>query len=192
LEGKKAALPEAVNVLVMNWLGEAEQTYRSGGRNQEQNMIDSDYYLYRFAQPTARAKTLAPDVILQRAPSSVLIRRLNQGLAQRVNLTTLKVTLLNPTEMTLDTLRGYLKEHPGQEKELCQDYLAAWVKKRMVQPEDPNIVRMRLLGYNIAKPPTQGIPLTRLRQNQNVVEFKNVLAALRELSPEPIEPATII
>lgn len=192
LEGKKAALPEAVNVLVMNWLGEAEQTYRSGGRNQEQNMMDSDYYLYRYSQPTVRPKTLAPDVVLARAPSATLTRRLNQGLAQRVNLTTLKVTLLNPTEMTLDTLKGYLKEHPGQEKELCQDYLAAWVKKRMVQPEDPNIVRMRLLGYNVAKPPAQGIPLTRLRQNQNVTEFKNVLAGLRSLTPEPIDPNTVI
>ncbi len=192
LEGKKSALPEAVNVLLMNWLGEAEQTYRSGGRNQEQSMMDSDYYLYRSANTAARPKTLAPDVILSNAPSGSLTRRLNQGLAQRVNLTRLKVTLLNPTEMTLETLKGYLKDHPGQEKELCQDYLAAWVKKRMVQPEDPNIVRMRLLGYNIAKPPTQGIPLTRLRQNQNVTEFRNVLASLRALSPEPIEPASII
>lgn len=193
LEGKKSALPEAVNVLVMNWLGEAEQTYRSGGRSQEQNMMDQDIYLYRVVQPTTRPKTLAPDVVLAQAPSATLTRRLNQGLAQRVNLTTLKVNLLNPREpMTLDTLRNYLKDHPGQEKELCQDYLAAWVKKRLVQPEDPNVVRMRLLGYNIAKPPAQGIPLTRLRQNQNVTEFKTVLASLRELSPEPIEPGTII
>jgi hypothetical protein len=192
LEGKRSALPEAVNVLVMNWLGEAEQTYRSGGRNQEQNIIEQDFYVYRNVNMQARPRTLAPEVILARAPSSSLIRRMNQGLAQRVNLTLLKVTLLNPTEMTLDTLKSYLKEHPGQEKELCQDYLAAWVKKRMVQQEDPNIVRMRLLGYNIAKPPTQGIPLTRLRQNQNVAEFKNVLTALRQLSPEPIEPGTII
>jgi hypothetical protein len=192
LEGKKSALPEAVNVLVMNWLSEAEQTYRSGGRTQEQNMMDSDIYLYRVVNTTARPKTLAPDVILDNAPSGSVTKRLNQGLAQRVNLTRLKVTLLNPTEMTLDTLKGYLKDHPGQEKELCQDYLAAWVKKRMVQPEDPNIVRMRLLGYNIAKPPTQGIPLTRLRQNQNVTEFRNVLASLRALSPEPIEASSVI
>jgi len=192
LEAKKSALPEAINVLIMNWLGEAEQTYRAGGRNQEQNIIEQDYYIYRNVNVQARPRTLSPEVILARAPSSSLIRRLNQGLAQRVNLTLLKVTLLNPTGMTLDTLKGYLKDHPGQEKELCQDYLAAWVKKRMVQQEDPNVVRMRLLGYSIAKPPTQGIPLTRLRQNQNVAEFKNVLTALRELSPEPIEPATII
>jgi hypothetical protein len=192
LEGKKSALPEAVNVLVMNWLSEAEQTYRSGGRTQEQNMMDSDIYLYRVVNTASRPKTLAPDVVLGNAPSGAVTRRLNQGLAQRVNLTRLKVTLLNPTEMTLETLKGYLKDHPGQEKELCQDYLAAWVKKRMVQPEDPNIVRMRLLGYNIAKPPTQGIPLTRLRQNQNVTEFRSVLASLRALSPEPIEASSVI
>jgi len=192
LEGRRSALPEAVNVLVMNWLNEAEQTVRAGAPSQEQNMMYQDIYLYRVVNTSSRPRALAPDVVLQHAPSATLTRRLNQGLAQRVNLSRLKVTLLNPTEMTLDTLKNYLKEHPGQEKELCQDYLNSWVKKRMVQPEDPNIVRMRLLGYNVAKPPTQGIPLTRLRQNQNVSEFKNVLAALRELSPEPIEPSVII
>lgn len=193
LESRKAALPEAVNVLVINWLAEAEQAYRSGGRTQEQNMMDSDYYLYRVVQPTNRPKTLAPDVVLAQAPSATLTRRLNQGLAQRVNLTRLKVNLLHPKEPeTLETLRDYLKQHPGQEKELCQDYLAAWVKKRLVQPEDPNVIRMRLLGYNIAKPPAQGIPLTRLRQNQNVTEFKSILASLRELSPEPIDPGSVI
>lgn len=192
LQAKKSALPEAVNVLVVNWLHEAEQTARAGGRTQEQSMMDSDFFLYRAVNTTSRPKTLSPEVILAHAPSPGLTRRLNQGLAQRVNLTRLKVTLLNPSEVTLDTLKTYLKEHPGQERELCQDYLSAWVKKRMVQQEDPNIVRMRLLGYSIAKPPTQGIPLTRLRQNQNVNEFKTVLAALRGLSPEPLEPASII
>ena len=192
LQGKKSPLPEAVNVLVMNWLNEAEQTARAGGRSQEQSMMDSDYFLYRVVNTTARPKTLAPDVILENAPSAALTRRFNQGLAQRVNLTRLKVTLLNPNEMTLETLKIYLKEHPGQERELCQDYLSAWVKKRLVQQEDPNVVRMRLLGYSIAKPPAQGIPLTRLRQNQNVSEFRGVLAALRELSPDPLDPAAII
>lgn len=192
LDAKKSALPEAVNVLVMNWLGEAEQTYRAGGRNQEQNIIAADYYIYRNVNVNTRPRTLSPEVVLEHAPSKSLIRRMNQGLAQRVNLTLLKVTLLEPTEMTLETLRNYLKDHPGQEKELCEDYLAAWVKKRTVQQEDPNIVRMRLLGYSVARPPAQGIPLTRLRQNQNVAEFKQVLAALRELSPEPIEAQSII
>lgn len=193
LESRKSALPEAVNVLVMNWLNEAEQTYRTGGRTQEQRMMDSNYYLYRVVQPNTRPRTLAPEAILEQAPSATLTRRLNQGLAQRVNLTRLKVNLLDPKEPeTLETLRSYLKQHPGQEKELCEDYLAAWVKKRLVQPEDPNVVRMRLLGYNIAKPPAQGIPLTRLRQNQNVTEFKSILASLRELSPEPIDPGSVI
>src|SRR6185503_16323046 len=149
LEGKKSALPEAVNVLVMNWLSEAEQTYRAGGAVNQTVMDYDNMYLYRSGVPSApRPRTLSSEVILAKAPSGPIIRRLNQGLAQRVNLTLLKVHLLNPKEvMTLDTLKSYLKEHPGQEKELCQDYLAAWTKKRMVQPEDPNIVRMRLLGY---------------------------------------------
>ncbi len=195
LEGKKSALPEAVNVLVMNWLNEAEQAYRNAGAIGPQNVYDSDGMLiYRTSSSvSSRPKTLSAEQVLTNAPSPALVRRLNRGLAQRVNLTLLKVHLMNPKEpMTLDTLKNYLMEHPGQEKELCQDYLAAWVKKRTVQGEDPNIVRMRMLGYSIPKQQFSGIPLTRLRQNQNVGEFKTVLASLRELSPEPIDPTAVV
>jgi hypothetical protein len=195
LEGKKSALPEAVNVLVMNWLNEAEQAYRNAGAVGPQNIYDSDgMLLYRISSSSSsRPKTLTAEQVLTNAPSAVLVKRLNRGLAQRVNLTLLKVNLINPKEpMTLETLKGYLKEHPGQERELCQDYLTAWTKKRTVQAEDPNIVRMRLLGYSVPKQQFSGIPLTRLRQNQNVGEFKTLLASLRELSPEPIDPTTVV
>ena len=195
LEGKKSALPEAVNVLVMNWLNEAEQAYRNAGFSGPQNVYDSDGMLiYRTSSSSAsRPRTLSAEQVLTNAPSAALVRRLNRGLAQRVSLTLLKVNLIDPKEpMMLDTLKNYFKEHPGQEKELCQDYLAAWVKKRTVQGEDPNIVRMRMLGYSIPKQQFSGIPLTRLRQNQNVGEFKTVLASLRELSPEPIDPTAVV
>lgn len=195
LEGKKSAIPEAVNIMVMNWLNEAEQAYRNAGNVGPQNIYDSDgMLLYRTSgSSSGRPKTLTADQVLTNAPSPALVRRLNRGLAQRVNLTLLKVNLINPKEpMTLETLKGYLKDHPGQEKELCQDYLTAWVKKRTVQAEDPNIVRMRMLGYSIPKQQFSGIPLTRLRQNQNVGEFKTLLASLRELSPEPIDPTTVV
>lgn len=198
LAARKSPLPEAVNVLVMNWLQEAETTYRSG----VQTTINPDMYdnpfVYRppsYYTQRRGPKTLTSEVVLTNAPSATLIRRLNQGLAQRVKLTLLKVNLMNPKEpMTLETLAGYLKEHPGQEKELCQDYLAAWVRKRSVPPEDPNIIRMRAMGYTISRGQQSpgGIPLTRLRQNQNVTEFKNLLASLRGLSPEPIEATAIV
>jgi hypothetical protein len=53
---------------------------------------------------------------------------------------------------------------------------------------------MRNLGYVISRQQvmTDGIPLTRLRQNQNVASFRDLLAALRKLSPEPINPKLVI
>ena len=60
LEGKKSALPEAVNVLVMNWLGEAEQTYRAGGAVNQTVMDYDNMYLYRSGVPSAaRPRTSA-------------------------------------------------------------------------------------------------------------------------------------
>jgi thiol-disulfide isomerase/thioredoxin len=198
LAGRKSALPEAVNVLVMNWLGEAESTYRSGLQLTPNSDEYDSPFIYRPPSYYSRrrdARVLGPDLILSRAPSPTLIRRLNQGLAQRVKLTLLKVNFINPKDpVTVETLAGYVKEYPGQEKELCQDYLAAWVRKHSVPAEDPNIVRMRAMGYIISRPQqaTGGIPLTRLRQNLNVTEFKNLLASLRPLSPDPIEPSAIV
>ena len=37
-----------------------------------------------------------------------------------------------------------------------------------------------------------GIPLTRLRQNQNIQHFKNLLTELRGISPEPLDPTLIV
>lgn len=196
LQGKKSALPEAVNVLIMNWLVEAEQTYRHGGAQSPDNGYDSDgYVIYRSFSSTARtvSKNLEAEVILEQAPSQAIIRRLNSGLAQRVKLTLLKVNLLNPKEpMTLETLRTYVQEHPGQEKDLCEDYLNAWVRKRTVVAEDPNITRLRLMGYSVPKPQATGIPLTRLRQNQNVQDLKALLAEIRKLSPQPIDAKVVV
>jgi hypothetical protein len=196
LEARRSALPEAVNLLVLNWLTEAEQTYKFAGIGGMQVDPDNPFMLFRTIQSASAqrgVRTLPPEIVLAQAPSAALIKRLNPGLAQRVNLTLLKVNLINPKEpMTLETLKGYLKEHPGQEKELCQDYLSAWVKKRSVPAEDPNVIRMRNLGYNIQRQQTGGIPLTRLRQNQHVAEYRNLLTALRELSPEPLEATPVI
>ncbi|MBN2507742.1 MAG: hypothetical protein JXQ71_13720 [Verrucomicrobia bacterium] len=197
LERKKSALPPAVNMLVMNWLGEAEQTCRYGVTAATGAVADpsNPFIIYRPPSTTARStvKTLSPAILLTQAPSATIIRRLNRGLAQRVNLTLLKVNLIDPKEsITLETLQNYLREHPGQEKELCQDYLAAWVRQRTVAAEDPNIIRMRSLGYTISRQKADGIPLTRLRQNRNVRELKSLLASLRKLSPEPLDATAVI
>jgi hypothetical protein len=199
LAGSKVALPESVNLLVMNWLAEAEMTYRSGLPRPVEEDPEMNPFVYRSSHYYARrnaAKVVTADIILANTPTPELVTRLNQGLAQRVNLTLLKVNLLDPQgNVTLESLKAYLKDHPGQEKELCQDYLNAWVKTRSVPPEDPNITRMRNLGYSISRQQQQsagGIPLTRLRQNRNIAEFRDLLASLRALSPEPISPNLVV
>jgi len=199
LASRRSGLPEAANLLVMNWLAEAENTYRVGGFEMPEVDDVNNPFIYRppsyYERRRNLPKVLESSVILSNAPSPALVQRLNEALAQRVNLTLLKVNLLDPKEPeTLETLGAYLKEHPGKEKELCEDYLNAWVKKRSVPPEDPNIIRMRSLGYVISRQQTApgGIPLTRLRQNENVREFRDLLSGLRALSPEPINPGTVV
>ncbi|MCU0779633.1 MAG: hypothetical protein MUF04_00870 [Akkermansiaceae bacterium] len=189
-------LPPNVPLLVMNWLFEAEGCYRAGGvvateMTQTERMMAMRYGLNRQQQVT----TLATDQILATAPPPEVTARLNAGLAQRVELTLLKVNVLKPDEADLDLLRSYIKKHPGLEREVCQDVLSGWVSKRTKPAESEQVKRLRAYGMYVPPQMLQqgsGIPLTRLRQNQNIQHFKKLLGELRAISPEPLDPGLIV
>ncbi len=196
LEAMEDPLPANVPVLVMNWLAEAEGCYRSGGvvateMTQAERMMMRRYGMDRGL----KVDTLSTEQILTTAPPPAMIRRLNPGLAQRVKLTMLKVGVLQPKEADLTMLREYVKAHPGLEREVCQDVLAGWVSKRTKPAESEQVKQMRAYGMYIPPQMLQagsGIPLTRLRQNQNIEHFKGLLEQLRTISPEPLDPALIV
>jgi hypothetical protein len=196
LVAKEDQLPANTAVLVMNWLTEAEGCYRAGGvvateMTQAERLMMRRYGMGRQAEVT----TLSTDQILSTAPPKELIPRLNPGLAQRVQLTLLKVHILQPDEANLELLREYVKTHPGLEREICQDVLAGWVSKRTKPAESEQVKQMRAYGMYIPPQMLQsgaGIPLTRLRQNQNIQHFKNLLTQLRGISPEPLDPTLIV
>ena len=196
LVSKEDQLPANIAVLVMNWLAEAEGCYRAGGvvatdMSQAERMMMRRYGMSRQAEIT----TLSTEQILSTAPPLELVPRLNPGLAQRVQLTLLKVNILRPDQADLKLLRDYVKNHPGLEREVCQDVLAGWVSKRTKPAESSQVKQMRAYGMYIPPQMLQsgaGIPLTRLRQNQNIQHFKNLLTELRGISPEPLDPTLIV
>ena len=196
LVSKQDELPPNVAVLVMNWLSEAEASYRAGGvvaneMSQAERMMMRRYGMNRQAE----ISSLSTEQILETAPPLELLPRLNPGLAQRVQLTLLKVGILRPEEADLNLLRDYVKNHPGLEREVCQDVLAGWVSKRTKPAESQQVKQMRAYGMYVPPQMLQaggGIPLTRLRQNQNIQHFKNLLSELRGISPEPLDPKLIV
>lgn len=197
LVAKEGNLPPNVAVLVMNWLNEAEGCYRAGGvvpmdMTQAERMMARRYGMDRQNQVT----TLSTAQILSTAPPAALIPRLNPGLAQRVQLTLLKVNILEPKPANIDLLREYVKAHPGLEREACQDVLTGWVANRTKPAESEQVKQMRAYGMYVPPQMQQqagsGIPLTRLRQNQNIQQFKELLVQLRAISPEPLDPALIV
>ena len=193
LEG---TLPANIVVPVMNWLVEAEGCYRAGGAvatdmTQAERMMMRRYGMNRQNEVT----TLSTEQILATAPPAGIIQRLNPGLAQRVRLTLLKVNILKPEEVDLSMLRDYLKAHPGLEREICQDVLSGWVSKRTKPAESEQVKQMRAYGMYVPPQMLQagsGIPLTRLRQNQNIAQFRKLLEELRTISPEPLDPSLIV
>ncbi|MEI6604292.1 MAG: hypothetical protein WCP35_03205 [Verrucomicrobiota bacterium] len=188
--------PEIAAVLVMNWLTEAEACYRAGGAVAVEMTQAEQMMMNRYGNQGKNAvKSLPTDTILTNAPPPAILRRLNPGLAQRVELTLLKVNILQPKEANIALLREYVKAHPGLERDVCQDVLSAWVAKRTTPAESPQVKQMRAYGMYVPPQMLQagaGIPLTRLRQNQNIQQFKSLLAQLRMISPEPIDPALVV
>lgn len=197
---KPDQMPPNTPVLIMNWLSEAEACYRAGGAVANEMSQEDRMMLMRYGYGSSRMKkatTLSTEQILSTAPPDAIVKRLNPGLAQRIELTMLKVNALRPQELDIEGLRAYLKKHPGLEREVCQDILSAWVSRRTKPAEDPRLKQMRAYGMYI--PPQlanqlgqTGIPLTRLRQNQNIQHFKKFLADIRSLTPEPIDPGLVV
>ena len=194
---KTDQLPANVAVMVMNWLTEAEGCYRAGGvvtteMSQADRMM---MWRYGMGRDQKKEPNLSIEQISATSPPMELVSRLNPGLAQRVQLTLLKVNILRPDQADLTLLREYVKAHPGLEREVCQDVLAGWVSKRTKPSESPQVKQMRAYGMYIPPQMLQmgaGIPLTRLRQNQNIQHFKNLLSELREISPEPLDSKLIV
>lgn len=198
LTAKQDELPANVAVLVMNWLTEAEACYRAGGamsmeKTQAEKLALRRYGMYNPAGE--EAPNLSAAQILESAPPRELVTRLNPGLVQRVALTLVKVGILRPEQPDLSMLRDYAKQYPGLEREVCQDVLAGWVSARTKPAENDAVKQMRLFGMYIPPQLQQqgaGIPLTRARQKQNIEQFRDLLARLREISPEPLDPALIV
>lgn len=195
---KEGPLPASTAVLVMNWLTEAESCYRAGGvvateSSQAERMMMRRYGYWNNQEQ--KTPSLGTDQILDTAPPTELLARINPGLAQRVRLTLVKVSILRPDEADLKLLRDYVKQYPGLEREVCQDVLSGWVSKRTKPAESEQVKQMRAYGMYIPPQMQQqgsGIPLTRLRQNQNIGYFKKLLGELRSISPEPLDSALVV
>lgn len=192
----KEDLPSNTAVLVMNWLNEAEACYRAGGAVTTEMSQADRMMMQRYGMGNqAKSPTLSTEQILATAPPPELVARLNAGLAQRVQLTLVKVNILRPDLIDLQQLRDYVKKYPGLEREVCQDVLSGWVSKRTKPSESERVKQMRAYGMYVPPQMLQqgsGIPLTRLRQNQNIQTFKSLLAELREISPKPLDATLIV
>lgn len=192
----KEDLPANVAVLVLNWLAEAEGCYRAGGVVATEMSQTERMMMRRYGMGSdLDVKTLGTDQILATSPPEAIVSRLNPGLEQRVKLTLLKLKVLSVDALDLEQVKQYAEQHPGLERQICQDVLAAWISKQRKPSESARVKQLRAYGMYVPPQMTQAgqsIPLTRLRQNRNIEELKTLLGELREISPEPLDPALIV
>lgn len=186
--------PEFFSGLVWNWLNAAEQARAAAEAEMSQRAREAMYgqrTVYRNPR-----NSFTPEEALAAAPGENVIASLGAGLARQVRLMKFALQLLAfDDRRAFDYLKVCSRAYPDESRELCGNYLAAWVDRRSsaLAKEDPEVARMRAQNPYYAQQQLQrpaGIPLTRARQNRNIGDLKALLAELRRLSPQ-LDPARV-
>lgn len=185
---------DVITGLTWNWLKAAEESRLQAEQDIQRRAREAMYNQRGVSSRSQQRTILAPEEALRTAPDEVVVDILQPGLARQVRLQKFALMLLGgDIDASLAYLRLCCKAYPEESRDLCSHYIAAWVDRRsnaLVQ-EDPDMVRMRQMGYQIPdnrKP--GGIALTRALQTRNVREFKDLLGELRKLTPA-LDPARI-
>ena len=189
--------PELMSGLVWNWLTAAEHTRTTTEGEISQRAREAMYgqrSVYRN-----RNGSLSAQEALDAAPGEGLIDALGSGLGRQVRLMKFALQLLCFKDApALEYLKICCAKYPQDGRELCGNYLAAWVDKRCsaLAKEDPEYARLRAQGYMAQqvqmaqRSMSGGIPLTRARQNKNVADLKSLLIELRKVTPQ-LDPARV-
>lgn len=191
--GAKDSGADVITGLTWNWIGAAEQA-RVQAEQDLQRRAREAMYNQRSSVSRSQRTVLSPGEALETAPDEVVVDVLPPGLARQVRLQKFALMLLEgDVDQSLGYLRLCCKAYPEEARDLCSHYVAAWVDRRSsaLMREDPDMVRMRQMGYQIPdNRKAGGIALTRALQNKNVREFKDLLGELRKLAPS-LDPARI-
>lgn len=178
-----------LTLLARNWLREAEVTYQLAQdasakmrRDRYGNMyywFDEDYGPGRFnrgqqAQPIETAETLLA------RPSQLWLAQINEELRPKLAMILCQLHLKqNEEREAFPHIEDLAKTHPRQARELTSEFLRVWTKNN-----DPNANRnftnryMWMYGFERR---ADGIPLTRSKQERNLVDLAEWVARMKKL-----------
>ncbi len=191
LRGKEWA--SSLTLLAECWLKEAEFSHKFdfstslGPRMQYDSFGNIYYSSYDMMSPEMMMQRqgnmpralLTGDVVKSR-PSDAWLALLDEGIRPRFATVFAQLFLkVNEEEEAFPFIEQLSKTHPRQAKELAEEFLRTWTKNH--DPNSQQLRRSRFFYVYGFESRAEGIPLTRSKQERNLVELSDWIKRLRRL-----------
>ncbi len=184
-----------LHMLAMNWLREAEFSYRYDQRNNYGFEMQRDRYgnIYYMDQGESnsgytpnRVQAIASDEIIDFKPSEDWLKYVEVSAQPSFDIVYARLYLkIGKEDKAFPYIEAMAKEFPDEATSLANEYLRVWTTNH-----DPNANRNRtnyymyMYGYERK---AESIPLTRSKQERNLKELAEVIRRLQTLDLEELD-----
>ena len=181
---------ESLNLMALNWLKEAEFSYTDAQSSSSGPMMRRDPYgnvfyfneedYYQRQNMGRRSSPIAIAKILETKPSEEWQKHLDGAYGPRFDTIFAKLFLkVKEEEKAFPLIEKLSKTHRDDARELAHEFLRVWT-----QNHNPNSNRYRsssYLYYYGYESRAERIPLTRSKQERNLVELADFIKKLKAL-----------
>ncbi len=180
---------DTVNLLATNWLTEAQYAYTNDTSTTRGPSMQRDpfgnfyYYNYRSSSRSNMPLAISTGEMLDIRPSNTWLGLVSEGLRPKFDMVTAQL-LLKVSEETeaFPYIESLAQSHPERGKELVDEFLRVWARNH-----NPNSNNSRTSSYMFIygfEQRANAIPLTRSKQERNLVELSEWVARLKALPVE--------
>ncbi len=187
---------ETLNVLAVNWLREAEFTYKYDESTQRGPQLERDYYgnffynQYRPSNSNQRPTPLRADDVLDIRPSETWIALIDGAVRPRFDMLTAQLLLkVNEESDAFPFIERVADVYPERAEELVNEFLRVWARNH--NPNSENQRSNQYVFFYGFEQRANAIPLTRSKQQRNLAELAEWIARLRQLPIDDLDEALV-
>jgi len=182
---------DRIALLAENWLKEGEHSYKYDSsktllQDMQRDMYGNyfyDPYYYRRRSSSGGAKAITTGDLLEVRPSDKWLEFVSSGIKPKYDMLYSQLYLkVAEDELAYPYIEALAESHPEIGKDLVDEYIRVWTENH-----DPNSSRRRTSSYMYMygyERKAEGIPLTRSKQERNLVELTELVKKLKELPVE--------
>ncbi|WP_165229120.1 hypothetical protein [Aquisphaera insulae] len=192
--GRAKAWEDTLGLLAEGWLKEAEFSQKfdfatSLGPQMQFDPFGNMYYSnYNMTPEQMMARQgnmpralLTGDVVKQR-PGEAWLAAVDDGLKPRFSTTLAQLYIkVNEEDRAFPFIESLAATHPRQAKELAEEFLRTWTRNHNPNSDSNQMRRSRFFYIYGFESRAEGIPLTRSKQERNLVELSSWVKKLKAL-----------